>query len=177
MADPSHRGQRLLRQSSGWRARFGALLALAPLVVGCGLLPAGQGNPAEPVLVTGRVLDAEGRPFGGARLDHQVNDYRAAINAGDVVPVVFHQTFSTNPDGTFELHLAPTQELLAFGSKEGGSVNFNLYALLGTGVAPWAFPRELVNGTWGGEPPFVELRPIGSMLEPPGVPAPEPAAT
>ena len=170
MADPSHRAARAV--SAG--------LTIALSMVGCGLLPAGQGNAAEPVLVTGRVFDAEGRPFGGARLDLQVNDYDAAIDVGDVVPIVFRQSFSTNPDGTFELHLAPTPALLAFGAKEGGFVNFNLYALLGTDVAPWGFTRHLDGQTWADQPEFVELRPLGAPgggPGPPGVPAPEPAAT
>ena len=153
---------------------------VAAVVVGCGFLPAGQGNPAEPVLVTGRVVDASGRPVAGARLELNVNDYGAAIDVGDVVAVVFQQSFSANADGTFKLHLAPTPALLAFGAKEGGFVNFNLYALSGTTIAPWGFTRHLDGQAWAGEPEFFELRPLGAPGDgagPPGVPAPEPAAT
>lgn len=176
MADPSYRGQ----TRRGPQAPLGLAsvlsLVIASAVMGCGFLSGGQGNPADPVLVTGRVLDADGRPVGGAHLELQVNDY-AAADVGEAVPLVFHQSFSANVDGTFALHLAPTPALLEFGAKEGGFVNFDLIALVGTTAAPWGFPRELASGTWAGEPPFVELRPIGSMPEPPGVPAPEPVAT
>jgi hypothetical protein len=172
VADPSHHG------ASRWLGRT-TIVATAAVVglaaSACGFLPGSQGNPSEPVLVTGRVLDVDGRPVGGAQLELQVGDY-AAADVGEAVPVVFHRSFSTNTDGTFALHLAPTPELLAFAEKEGGFVNFDLIALFGTTAAPWAFPRELVAGAWAGQPPFVELRPIGSMPEP-GVPAPEPAAT
>ena len=147
------------------------------MAAGCGLLTAGEGNPADPVLVTGRVLDADGRPVGGARLELQVSDY-ASADVGETVQTLFHQTFSARADGTFAIHLAPTPALLAFGEREGGFVNFDLTAIIGSSVAPWGFPRALQGGAWADEPPFVELRPIGSMPGGgPGVPAPEPAAT
>jgi hypothetical protein len=176
VADPSYPEQKRRRSQAPLGLALVLSLAIAPAVMGCGFLSGGQGNPADPVLVTGRVLDADGRPVGGAQLQLQVNDFGAA-DVGEAVPVVFHQSFSANADGTFALHLAPTPALLELGAKEGGFVNFDLTALVGTTAAPWGFPRELSSGTWAGEPPFVELWPIGSMPEPPGVPAPEPAAT
>ena len=176
MADPSRHAAQATRRPSARHASR-AVLVLASFLAGCGLLSAGQGNPAEPVLVTGRVLDAVGRPVGDATLQLQVSDY-ASADVGEAVPTVFHQTFSTKADGTFALHLAPTPARLAFGEREGGFVNFDLIALIGGSAAPWGFPRELAGGAWAGDAPFVELRPIGSMPgDGPGVPAPEPAAT
>jgi hypothetical protein len=158
-------------------APIGARFAIALAAIGCGLIPTGQGNPAEPILVTGRVIDADGRPVGGASLELDVRDYAAAVNVGDTVPTVFHRSFSANADGTFALHLAPTPELLAFAAKEGGFVNFNLIALWDGTAAPWAFTRHLDRQRWADDPPLVELRPIGSIPGPPGVPAPLPAET
>ena len=149
-------------------------------LAGCGLVPSGQGNPSEPVLVRGRVLDAAGGPVNGATLELDVRDYGAAIDIGDVVPTVFHQSFTANADGTFELHLAPTSALLAFGKQEGGFINFDLVAHWGTTVAPWAFTRHLDGLGWAGDPELLELRPIGVPVDGPGgpgVPAPLPAGT
>ena len=154
-------------------------MAIVLAAAGCGLIPMGQGDPSAPVVVSGRVFDADAKPVGGATIQLVVNDYGAAVNVGDTVPTVYQQSFSAGPDGTFSLHLAPTPELLAFAAKEGGFVNFDLNASIGTTAARWGFPRELSGGAWMGDVPFVELRPIGSGVpgQDPGVPAPEPAAT
>ena len=168
MAEPSH------RRAAGLLVGLSIGLSIA----GCGLIGDRQGNPAEPVLVAGRVLDAEGRPVANAAIQLSVSDY-SGVNEGDAVPTIFHRSFSTGPDGTFAIHLAPTPELLAFAAEEGGFVNFDVVALIGTTPALWGFPRELVGATWAGDPPLVELSPRGAVVpgQEPGVPAPEPAAT
>ena len=163
MADPSHRGSRIL-----------AGLALAAAAVGCGLIPAAQGNPADPVLVSGRVLDAQGRPVAGSRIDVQVYDYSAALNVGDRVPVVFAQSFQASPDGSFEIHLAPTAVLLAYAQDQGGVINFDIHAFVGTDIAPSAFSRFVTGGTWADPPLSIDLRPIPGRA---GVPTPIPGAT
>jgi hypothetical protein len=144
-----------------------ASLAAVSLVVGlmaCTLNLVGQGDPAAPVLITGKVLDAAGIPVGGATLQLVVNDYGAAQNVGDRVPQVFQASFTANADGTFAIHLAPTPELVAFGAKEGGYVNFNLIAIgpNSTLIMPWSFPRQLAGGggAWADAAPTVELRPL-----------------
>ena len=145
--------------------RAGALAtAMLVAVTGCGGgLPGAQGDAAAPVLVSGRVVDAAGAPVGGAPIQLVVNDYGANIPVGGVVPNVFQASFTANVDGSFAIHLAPTPELLAFAQEEGGFVNFNLYsARPGQAPAVWAFPRELIGGTWAGDIPAVELHPIGS---------------
>ena len=153
-------------------------MAAGAFLTGCGLLPGGQGDPSAPVLITGRVLDADGRPVGNVAIEVDVRDCAAAINVGDVVPTVFHQSFTGGPDGSFTLHLAPTPALLAFAAKEGGFFNFSLIAHWGTVAAPWGFTRDLDGQTWAGDPPLIELRPIGSLPGPgPGFPAPLPAET
>jgi hypothetical protein len=150
-------------------------LGLGLAVLGCGVIPLGQGNPAEPILVSGRVLDSQGRAVGGARIDVQVNDYGAAINVGDGVPIVYVQSFKANPDGTFEIHLAPTPALVAFADRQGGAVTFNLYAYVGSSVAPSAFTRFVKGDAWVDEPVLsIDLRPIPGR---PGIPTPMPGAT
>jgi hypothetical protein len=139
-----------------------AVFALVVAVAACAGTIGGQGDPAAPVLIAGKVLDAGGNPIGGATLQVVVNDYGAAPNVGDRVPQVFQASFTANVDGTFSIHLAPTPELIAFASKEGGFVNFNLYAVGPNSalITPWAFPRQLENGTWADAVPSVELRPL-----------------
>ena len=181
MADPSSPAHTAGRQGRIHSfvpiGRTTAALVAVLGVSACALVPFGQGNPGDPVVVTGRVLDDAGNPAGGVQIDLQVNDYGAEVEVGDAVPIVFRQSFTSSPDGSFALHLAPTPALLAFGAKEGGFVNFTLYAFSGKNVATWGFTRHLEGNSWTEEPEFVELRPLGAAPGVPGVPAPEPTAT
>ena len=160
MAEPSQRARR----------HVVAGLLLGAIGAGCSFVPAAQGDPNAPVLVTGRVLDVHGVPVANATMVLVVNDFGRAVNVGDVVPVVFQQTFVSNPDGSFTIHLAPNAALESFAAKNGGSVNFELMGRIGNLPAVWAFPRELTGQLWSDELPFVELRPIGSGSRLPAVP-------
>jgi hypothetical protein len=167
--------------TSGWTVLLRlAGLALALVLGGCAAVPSSQGDPEAPVLVSGRTVDGSGAPIGGARLELQVFD-DADVDVGEVVPVVFHQSFTAGADGTFVLHLGPTPELRAFGAQNGGFVNFQLVALAPErGLTfPFAFPRELGPTGWADAPPTVTISPNG-IDQPgvdPGVVAPLPAET
>jgi hypothetical protein len=132
-------------------------------VASCGLLSAAQGNPADPILVRGRVLDASGAPVGSAPLQLVVNGDAANVPVGGVVPMVFQASYTANLDGSFAIHLSATQALADLAAGNGGFVNFSLYAPgPGHSLASWAFPRQLTSGSWAGDVPEVDLKPIGS---------------
>ena len=162
------------------RSRLGLTFALSVLVVAaCAGVAGSQGDPAAPVLVTGRVVDASGNPVSGARLQLSILDYEHS-ELNQPVPVVFSETYSANLDGTFALHLAPTPAIAAKGETNGGFVNFDLVVLASdtSFITAWGFPRELSGPGWAGEIPTVVLAPLGSgPNNPPGVPAPLPAET
>jgi hypothetical protein len=155
-------------------------LLVGAMLAGCSLVPGNQGDPSAPVLVTGRILDAAGAPVGNAFLELQVFD-DANVEIGQTVPIVFHQSFTANADGTFTLHLAPTAELRAFGTKNGGFVNFQLFGAAPNHapIFPFAFSRDLGPAGWADAAPIVTISPNGidQQGEDPGVPAPLPAET
>jgi len=109
-----------------------------------------------------------------------VNDLEQS-QLGQPVPVVFRATYTTNVDGTFAIHLAPTAAIAGMAAKNGGYVNFDLIAFAPdtTVIFPFAFPRQLVGSAWGDEVPEVVLTPKGPQQQgsDPGVPAPLPAST
>ena len=161
-----------------WIGAF-ALGALGALVAACSYLPGAQGDPNAPVLIRGRVLDADGNGIGGAGLQVMVSDLDN-VQVGQNARVVYQERFSAAADGSFAIHLAPNAELVAAAARNNGFVNFDLIVSAPNRPPwPWAFPRELEAGTWAGEPPSIEAGPDG-VTEPgadPGVPAPLPAAT
>jgi hypothetical protein len=179
VADPSHprgpTGTRHRRRVAGLIA-FGAVVAA---LAGCLPGALNQGNPAEPVLISGRVEAADGRPVGNAQL--LVNVFGDSRNAapGTYVGNVFEQTFAAGPDGTFTLHLAPTPGLRAAGLANGGFVNFQVTAIWGSPetIGLFAFPRELGGQGWADAAPTIVLRPIGAPVQPqvdPNMPVPQP---
>jgi hypothetical protein len=157
-----------------WAGRILAALALVVLTTaasGCGLFSQGQGDPAAPIVIQGRVVDRAGQGVAGASIQLTVHDY-ASVEVGQVVPVVYSGSFSAGSDGTFALRLLPTPGLVALAEANGGFVNFDLIAQ----ARPWAFPRELNAGTWAGDIPTIVISRDG-VAEPggdPGVTVPPP---
>jgi hypothetical protein len=137
--------------------------AVMVAVAGCtGGLPGTQGDPGAPVLVRGRVVDAVGAPVAGAVIEVYVRDYENS-EIGVAVPTVYHESFTANLDGSFEIHLGLVPRLRDFTTeRQEAFVNFSVIAMISGGVGVWNFPREIENGTWAGEAPDIELRPIGS---------------
>jgi hypothetical protein len=124
-------------------------------------VPGSQGDPGAPVLVTGRVLDANGQPAAGAQMLLTVFD-PSNIVVGPRIGTAYSGSFTANGDGSFVLHLAPTAELLAVGAQNGGFVNFQLTGNLGSPqISLWGFSRELKSEGWADDPPTVVLRPAG----------------
>jgi hypothetical protein len=154
-----------MAQRGGMRA---AVTALAMLLVvslsACAALPAVQGDIRAPVLIRGRVVDADRVPITKVGLKLQVYPQTIGMHADDPQPpMVFEATYAANPDGSFEIHLAPTADLARYASENGGFVHFLLSAL-GPGhdeiMEPLSFRRELGGGTWLDEFLTVELRPL-----------------
>jgi hypothetical protein len=152
-------------------------VALAGSVGGCSMYLSNEGDPAAPILVQGRIVDASGGGMSGAGVTLQVSDVDG-VEDGESVPVVYQGQFSAGLDGAFTIRLAPTPELVALAARNGGFVNFSLVVFAGE-AAPFGFPRELRDGTWAGGIPTFVFGPDG-VTGPgvdPGVPAPEPAGS
>ena len=133
------------------------LLATAALVTaGCTAYLVEEGDPSAPVLVRGRVVDASGGGMSGARIVVRVAD--PAVPAGDAAPL-YEGTFSAGLDGTFLARVAPTPALTAHAAARGGVVNVTLAVY--AGAEPFAFQRELRDGTWAGEVPAFLFGPDG----------------
>ena len=146
-------------------ARGVLLLALAALVVasGCNAYLVDEGDPSAPILVQGRVVDASGGGMSGARILVRMTDDRNRP-AGEAAPIVYEGTFSAGLDGTFVARVAPTPALTALAGANGGVVNVTLAVF--AGAAPFAFPRELRDGTWGGSVPAFVFGPEGVSASP-----------
>jgi hypothetical protein len=151
------------------------VFAVAALVTtGCVAVPGNQGNPNAPVLVTGRVVDREGKPIGGTLLELQLLE-DVGHDLGQAQPAVFSATFTTSSDGTFAIHLAPTPALTAVANRNGGFVDFDLFATIPHDVVlPYVFLRQLAGSDWADAPPNILFDPNGSGEEPP-VTLPPPA--
>lgn len=160
-------------------ARGMLLLVLVALAAGtgCNAYLVDEGDPSAPILVQGRVVDASGGGMSGARIEVWVGDYRD-VQVGEVVPVVYEGSFSAGLDGTFIVRVAPTPAMIALAGGDGGSVNFNL-VVFANAPAPFAFPRDVRNGTWAGDVPELIFGPEGvtDLGADPGVPAPAPLGT
>lgn len=163
------------------RARLGGLapLALSVLAACTTGVPGNQGDPAAPLLIRGKVVDASGKPIGAAALQVEVFDIERS-QVGQPIPLAFHQTYTANMDGTFAIHLSPTPDLAAKAGTNDGYVNFNLVVISPdqSVVYPFGFHRRLVGTAWVDDLPDVVLTPTGPRpASDPGVPAPLPAAT
>lgn len=150
------------------KARKLLLLVLAALVAvsGCNSYLVDEGDPNAPVLVQGRVVDASGGGMSGARI--LVRVVGSAAEIGEAVPLVYEGTFSAGLDGTFVVRLAPTPALIAHASATAGVVNVTLDVF--ADAAPFAFERELRNGTWAGAVPAFVFWPGGVSTASPAGP-------
>jgi hypothetical protein len=159
------------------RAPIACLLA-ALAIAACGGLPGAQGDPSAPVLVRGRVVDANGSAVAGAAIQLEVFD-EAHAQVGQAIPDVFRQTYTSGLDGTFEIHLLPPADLAAFAKANSDYVNFSAIALTADGafIGPFGFSRQIVLGSWAGAPQSFVVGPKG--IQQPGnlVPVPLPAQT
>ena len=136
------------------------LVALATLATGgCTSYLVDEGDPAAPILVQGRVVDASGGGMSGATVELQA-DAEMDTDAGEATALMELGSFRAGLDGFFVVRLAPSAELTARADKNGGAVLFTLVAFEGPTFA-FPFSRELRNGTWVGEIPTVEFTPNG----------------
>ena len=150
------------------------------MAAGCGLLSLGQGNAADPIVVQGRVLDAIGQPAGPVRLELQVSDFSSIPPTGQPAPLLLHETFAANADGTFAIHLALTPELAEAATAGSGSVSFALLSSWGHDPVTFAFlafSRDVNGVGWAGPAPTVILQPGSPTSEDQDVPMPRPAAS
>ena len=173
MADPS--------LSPGHRIARGLAVAIAIGVAGCGFGSAsGQGDPAAPLLVRGKVVDAAGVPIGGARLQVEVRDMERS-QVGQPIPLVFQATYTANADGTFAIHLPPTSAIAAKAATNGGYVTFHVTVISpDQAVAfPFGFERRVGASGWLDEAPELRAGPtgIGGSGAGPLLPVPQPAAS
>lgn len=142
--------------------------ALAALVaVGCAGAPGNQGAPDDPVVVRGTIFNKFGVPYAGADLELKVVDDRDP-QAGPVPSLALNARFTSNFDGTFEIHLAPTDLLSEVAAGNGGSVNFKLIGSFPgeSRIPPSTFSRRVAGNGWAGAAPVVELRPPAPAPEP-----------
>ena len=146
-------------------ARGVLLLALAALVLatGCNSYLVDEGDPSAPILVQGRVVDSSGGGMSGARILVQVSDERRA-DAGVTQTIGYEATFSAGLDGTFVVRLAPDPALIERVGPSGGVVKVTLVVF--ADAAPFAFSRELRNGTWAGAVPVFVFGPDGVSASP-----------
>jgi hypothetical protein len=146
--------------------RASALVALA--AAGCAGWPGNQGVPDDPIVVRGTIFNKFGVPYAGADLELKVVDLRD-VQAGQVPPLALNRRFTSNFDGTFEIHLAPSALLSELAAGTGGSVEFKLLGSFPgeSRIPPFAFSRAIAGTGWAGPAPVVELRP----------PAPTPVPT
>lgn len=150
--------------------------ALAALVAaGCAAWPGDQGVPEDPIVVRGTIFNKFGVPYAGAALELKVIDDRAT-QVGQVAPLALNARFTSNFDGTFEIHLAPSDLLSEVAGANGGSVNFKLLGSFPgeSRIPPSTFSREVAGTGWEGSAPVVELRPPAPTPEPLPPPTPEP---
>jgi hypothetical protein len=127
-----------------------------------------------PVLLRGRVVDANGVAVGGARLQLSVLDH-AHSQVGQRVPAVFTRTYAAGIGGLFEIRLAPSADLVTFAKANGNYLNFDLIVIANDGslIIPTGFTREISGLNWAGGIPVLQISPTG-VTE---MPAPIPAAT
>ncbi len=164
------------------RRRWGRLvpaLWLVAILAGCSGYLTEEGDPSAPILVRGRVVDASGGGMSGAGIHLTAFENPGGAAPGVAVPAVYDGEFRAGLDGTFTIRLAPTPALTELAKNNGGFVNFTLVAFRGGAASPFAFPRELVDGTWAGAVPSFVFGPNGVSETgvDPGLPAPIPAAT
>jgi hypothetical protein len=159
-------------------ARGLLLLAVVALgaATGCNAYLANEGDPAAPILVQGRVVDSSGGGMSGARIQVHVAEPNDMVG-GVTVTNGYEATFSAGLDGTFVVRLAPSPALIAKAGASGTMVTVTLTVF--ANETPFAFRRELRNGTWAGAVPAFVFGPEG-VIEPsgnPGTPAPAPIGT
>lgn len=132
-------------------------LAAVVLVAGCSAITDVQGDFFAPILIAGRVTDANRLPIPSAGLRLIVAD-DSSINA----PAMLDTVFTANRDGSFRIHLAPNVDLEGYAASHGGIVRFSLAVIDGTDVVmqPLLFRRRLAGGTWLDDFLIVELRPL-----------------
>jgi hypothetical protein len=152
--------------------RFVGASALAAVVAaGCAGWPGNQGSPDAPIVVRGTIFNKFGVPYAGADLELKVVDDRV-VRAGQAAPLALNARFTSNIDGTFAIHLAPSDLLSELAAGNGGTVDFKLVGSFPgeSGIPPTTFSRDVVGNSWAGAAPFVELRPPAPAPEP----SPEP---
>ncbi len=153
-----------MRSPARTRGLLLLVLATFATAAGCNAYLVDEGDPSAPILVQGRVVDASGGGMSGARILVQVADDRD-VRIGEAAPVAYEGTFSAGLDGTFVARVAPTPALTALADATGGVVTVTLVVFAGS--APFAFPRELRNGTWAGDAPTFVFGPDGVSASPP----------
>jgi len=155
--------------------RASALVAL--VAAGCAGAPGNQGDPNDPIVVRGTIFNKFGVPYSGADLELKVVDDRDP-QVGEVAPLALNARFTSNPDGTFAIHLAPSDVLADLAAGNGGAVDFKLVGSFPgeTRIAPSSFSREVAGTGWAGSAPVLELRPPPPPPEPTPEPTLEPSA-
>ena len=138
-------------------ARGVLFLVLAALATtGCNAYLAEEGDLSAPILVQGRVVDASGGGMSGARVLVSVEH---TVTAGVTETIGSEATFSAGLDGTFVVRFAPGPALIEHVGPSGGVVKVTLVVF--ADAAPFAFQRELRNGTWAGAVPEFVFGPDG----------------
>jgi hypothetical protein len=146
-----------------------ALVAL--VAAACAGWPGNQGVPGDPIVVRGTIFNKFGVAYAGADLELKVVDLRDT-QAGQVPPLALNRRYTSNFDGTFEIHLAPSELPSELAASSGGSVEFELLGSFPgeSWIPPFAFSRAIGGAGWAGAAPVVELRPPA----PPPVPSAQP---
>jgi hypothetical protein len=135
-----------------------ALVAFGLLLVSsaCGVVPTTQqGDASAPILVNGRVVDADRAPIPNGVVRLFVTSDAATSEAD-----LFDETYAANADGSFEIRLAPTPALVAFAAGHDGYVHFQLMPVGVPASHPLVFRRKLGSGTWLEDVVTVELQPL-----------------
>jgi hypothetical protein len=154
-----------------------ALALVALVAAGCAGLPGNQGAPDAPLVVRGTIYNKLGVPYSGADLELKVVDVRGAQD-GQLKPLALNARFTSSVDGTFAIHLAPTELLSELAAGNGGSVEFELVGSFPeeSRIPPFTFSREVSGSGWAGTAPVAELRPPAPTPEPTFELPPEPSA-
>lgn len=163
-----------MRSLASARVLLGLVLTVLVTATGCNSYLVNEGDPSAPILVQGRVVDASGGGMSGARILVSVEH---SVRAGVTKTVGYEATFNAGLDGTFVVRLAPDPALIEQLGPSGGVVKVTLVVF--ADAAPFAFSRELRDGTWAGPVPEFVFGPDGVTTSggEPAVPAAAPART
>jgi len=108
--------------------------------------PVPHDDPGAPVVASGTIVDESNRPRGGASVFLTLDPSQpvgSGLKAGDTLPAVGIVWTESNADGTFALHLRPTDAIAAVASANGGFAGFEIDVF-----DPYPTNGPMATGMW-----------------------------